>query len=117
MRDCHPERNACGDSLDVIEPHVSQRVEQRVRADFERDSIDPVLARLTALDLPLIDSADGRERIQAAVVLAARGRWSAFEQLAELAEVDWRDALVAAGLADEDWRERLDEQLGRNPAA
>jgi hypothetical protein len=105
------------DRLDVMEPHVTQRVQQRVRTDFERGSIDPVLARLTALDLPRVDSADGRERIQAAVVLAARGRWSEFEQLAELAEVDWRDVLVAAELADEDWRTRLDEQLGPDPAA
>jgi hypothetical protein len=83
--------------------------------NFERGSIDPVPARLTALDLPRVDSADGRKRIQAAVVLAARGRWSEFEQLAELAEVDWRDVLVAAELADEDWRTRLDEQLGPDP--
>jgi len=96
---------------------VSQRVEQRVRSDFERGSIDPALARLAALELPLVDSAAGRERIQAAVVLAARGRWSAFEQLAALAEVDWRDVLVAAGLANDDWRARLDDQLGSDPTA
>jgi hypothetical protein len=103
-------------SLDLIEPQVSHRVEQRVRSDFERGSIDPVLARLAALDLPLVDSTDGRERIQAAIVLAAHGQWSAFEQLADLAEVDWRDVLVSAGLADEDWQARLVEQLGPDRA-
>jgi hypothetical protein len=75
------------------------------------------IASLQTVDLPLAHSEDERERIQAAVVLAARGRWSAFEQLAELAETDWRDVLVAAGLADEDWRTRLDEQFGPDPVA
>jgi hypothetical protein len=87
-------------------------VEQRVRTDFELGSIDEVLARLANLNLPLAESCDGRERIQAAVVLAAGGRWSAFQELAALAEVDWRDVLVAAGLADTDWQTRLEEQLG-----
>jgi hypothetical protein len=100
-----------------MEPGVTQRVEQRFRSDFDGGSIEPALARLADLDLPLVDSADERERIQAAIVLAARGRWSAFEQLAELAEVDWRDVLVAAGLADEDWRTRLIDKLGRGPSA
>lgn len=91
---------------------VSPRLEARVRRDFEAGSVDLVLVRLAELDLPGIGSDVARERIHAAVVLLARGRWAAFEQQALLAQADWRDVLVSAGLADDDWPQRLDEQLG-----
>ena len=72
-------------------------------------SAEPVLGRLSALTLPFIRTAKGRERVQAAVVLLAAGSWVAFERAAALAETDWRDVLVDAGLANEDWSERLEE--------
>jgi hypothetical protein len=94
---------------------VSERVERRVRRDFEPGTADAVLARLAALQLAGAVSDAGRERVQAAVVLGAGGRFAAFERQAALAETDWRDVLVAAALADDDWRARLDVELG--PAA
>ena len=92
-------------------PRVSQRIEHRVRQDFGGASAEAVLNRLAAIDLPLLESEDGRERVQAAIVLLARGRRSAFEQQVALAEVDWRDVLVAAGLGNDDWREQLQTRL------
>jgi hypothetical protein len=90
-----------------------------VKQDFETGSVAPVLARLEGLELPLADSQgeDGRERIQAAILLLADGRWSRFEHEADAAEADWRDVLVAADLAGEDWPERLNELLGPNQAS
>ncbi len=75
--------------------------------------MEPVLARLTGLKLPFIETAVQRERVQAAVVFLAAGSHPAFERSAQQAEIDWRDVLVAAGLANGDWPARLDEQLDR----
>jgi hypothetical protein len=52
------------------------------------------------------------ERIQAAVVICARGQVDRLSDACELAEQDWRDVLTGAGLADEDWRSRLETELG-----
>ncbi|WP_233521588.1 hypothetical protein [Streptomyces triticagri] len=54
----------------------------------------------------------GSERVQAAVVLAARGSVRGFVDAVQLARLDWRDLLMAAGLAHRDWPERLDAELG-----
>jgi hypothetical protein len=109
-----PEAAACDNALlDTLAamPGVSQRIEHRVRQDFGGASADAVLNRLAAIDLPLQESEDGRERVQAAIVLPARGRYSVLERQIELAEVDWRDVLVAARLGDDDWREQLQTRL------
>ena len=93
---------------------VSARLEARIRRDFERGSADEVLRELAELDLRpwrIWDSPDGRERIQAALVVPAHGKYPDFERRLALARVDWRDALVAAGLANGDWRQKLDEVL------
>lgn len=95
-----------------MEGGVSRRLEAAVRRDFDRGSVEPVLTRLSTLNLPLIETDRGLERIQAAIVLVAGGSYSKFERAASQAETDWRDVLVAAGLANEDWPERLGEQLG-----
>jgi hypothetical protein len=55
------------------------------------------------------------ERVQAAVVLAARGDEELLTEAVDLARADWRDVLVAAGLADGNWQHRLDEVLGPDP--
>jgi hypothetical protein len=63
-------------------------------------------------DLPEeVYGGQGRERIQAALVLAAHGTWPGLEDAVALARLDWRDVLVAGGLADDDWPQRLDEAL------
>jgi hypothetical protein len=50
--------------------------------------------------------------VQASVVLWAQGDWGRLEEAADVAQQDWRDALVRAGLADDDWPSRLDVALG-----
>jgi hypothetical protein len=94
----------------------SRRLERRVHTDFgERASL--VLAELATVPetLPLARKQDP-ERLQAALVLPARGTLTEFSSRLSLARIDWRDALVAAGLADSDWSERLDRELGSNGA-
>jgi hypothetical protein len=55
---------------------------------------------------------DGRERVQAAILVLTRTDPDRLAESIRIAERDWRDALVWAGLAQPDWPERLDELLG-----
>jgi hypothetical protein len=72
-----------------------------------------VLERLREIpeSLPLGEKQDP-ERVQAAVVIPARGDLDVFAELVELARVDWRDVLVGSGFGDDDWPVRLDQELG-----
>jgi hypothetical protein len=45
----------------------------------------------------------GRERIQAALVLASRGRRDRFESMVLLLRIDWCDVLMAGGVRQCDW--------------
>jgi hypothetical protein len=58
---------------------------------------------------------DAEQRVQAAIVLAAGGDLARLRQMLDLATVDWRDLLVAAGLADRDWQQQLSIELGAPP--
>jgi len=60
---------------------------------------------------------DSSERLQAALVLGAAGKWNRFVQQLRRLERDWRDVLVVGGLADEDWPVRLAEALPCVPVA
>jgi hypothetical protein len=52
------------------------------------------------------------ERIQAALVLASRGRRERFESMVQLLRMDWRDVLMSGGVGQDDWRAVLDRELG-----
>jgi hypothetical protein len=91
---------------------ASERVKARVRRDFEVGSAEVVLARLDSLSESSSRTDEGLERVQAAIILAARGDYELFNREVALAEIDWRDVLVAGGLANEDWRETLANEFG-----
>ncbi|GIJ09740.1 hypothetical protein Van01_29540 [Micromonospora andamanensis] len=92
-------------------PTPTTRLVNRIRRDFPTPgSSDEVIARLTELPPDAYGRQDA-ERVQAALVLAARGQWSRFAAGMELLREDWRDVLVAGGLAEGDWPERLDAEL------
>jgi hypothetical protein len=88
----------------------SERLIRRIRRDFNRGVDDEVIRRLTALRPD-----DSSERLQAALVLGAGGKWNRFEQQLRRLERDWRDVLIVGGLADEDWPARLSAELPGEP--
>jgi hypothetical protein len=89
---------------------LTPRLQRRVHRDFPVDA-EFVLATLGDLRPPLLHGGDG-ERVLAAIVLRAGGDLAQLGRMVELAGVDWRDALVAAGLEHADWPQRLDAELG-----
>ncbi|WP_062312417.1 hypothetical protein [Demequina rhizosphaerae] len=87
---------------------VGDRIAERAADDFGR-SAPRVVSALERLPVSL--SADP-ERIQAAVLIAARGDLTMLDDALDHAREDHRDLLDRAGLAGGDWRERLDAALG-----
>jgi hypothetical protein len=88
-------------------PAVSQRVEARVRRDFDPADVERVLAMLEGLDA----GKQSAERYHAAVVILARGE---LERVEWAVGIDWRDAFVWSGLGG-NWYPRLDAEFGPEP--
>jgi hypothetical protein len=86
------------------------RLRKGISRDFPPGTAEKVTVYLARLDTETFDGQDP-ERVQAAVVLASDGEWQRFTALCRLAELDWRDALVAGGLANDDWPDRLNAEL------
>jgi hypothetical protein len=89
---------------------ISDRVTKWVEGAFPAADAERVLTELRNLR-PQAYGRQDPERIQAAVVIRTEGDWDEFHNRLALANRDWRDSLVAAGLAHGDWPQRLDEAL------
>jgi hypothetical protein len=89
------------------------RLHRRIRRDFpEPGSAAEILGLLAELPHQSGHDILGTERVQAAIILLAKGDITRFRHALTLSTQDWRDVLVAAGLADENWPTRLDQELG-----
>lgn len=92
---------------------ISDRLQAYVRRRFAPDEVEPIFGLLAEVVYEEPGSTEeGIERIQAAVVLIADGDVQRLLRAMEMAQDDWRDVLVAAGLAHEGWPERLGVALG-----
>jgi hypothetical protein len=89
---------------------LTWRLSNRIGRDFPPGTAEKVRGYLAGLGADAFDGQDP-ERIQAAVVLGADGKWEQFIAAFRLLKVDWRDVLVAGGLANADWRDRLNAEL------
>jgi len=89
------------------------RLQRRIRRDFPEPGSAPEVMRLLD-DLPRRTgkSIHGSERVQAAIILLARGGIQRLRDAITLSTEDWRDLLIAADLAHDDWPARLDRELG-----
>jgi hypothetical protein len=94
---------------------VTPRLRKRIEHDFPPGAAMDVLRYLDSLSDSECGGQAG-ERVQAALVLASRGRRERFESMVQLLRMDWRDVLMAGGLGDDDWREVLDRELGVSDA-
>ena len=90
---------------------VTRRVERYVQEHFQPSEAELVLAALSDWRISYDEEPPG-ERLIAAVVLASDGRLDGVDDAFRIAEQDWRDLLVGAGLADGDWPAVLDARLG-----
>jgi hypothetical protein len=81
---------------------LSPETRRRVDALFDgsaRESVVALLITQCAANLPLWVNADerGLERIRFAVLKLSNGDLTELQRAVQMAQVDWRDVLVAAG--------------------
>ena len=101
---------------------VSPLVRRYVAHAYPTELQPGVLERLAALSEPPSEPqwAETRERVQMGILLVAAGAPTHLESAFALAQTDWRDLLVSAGLANADWpavlQRALRSQLSQNEA-
>jgi hypothetical protein len=94
---------------------LTGRLEARIERDFppaDRPGVVHSLERVDLGDWLSTQPPTGRERVLGAVLILTRGETERLASSIAIAERDWRDALVWAGLAQPDWPERLEAFLG-----
>lgn len=91
----------------------SPRIAERLAADFGATA-PSMLSSLERLSVP--PQADP-ERIHAAILLAAHGSQTLFQDALKHAIEDWRDLLDRASLAADGWGDVIDAEFGHNPPA
>ena len=75
------------------------RILERIYADFSGADVDTVIQKLvTTRALPMI--AKDWPRLQMAILEVACGDTARLEDALQLAEIDWRDLLLEAGMAE-----------------
>jgi len=98
---------------------VSALVRSEVEERFPAEHVGTVVAELEQLEGAInprgYDDPYGRDRIQLAVLLYARGDLHRLRSAIETARVDWRDLLVGCGLANNDWPDVLSRAGFRVP--
>ena len=86
----------------------SPRITERLATDFG-GAAPRMLSTLERLKVtPKVDP----ERVHAAILMAARGNETMFQDAVEHAQSDWRDLLDRTGLADDGWRGLVDAEFG-----
>ncbi len=75
------------------------RILERIYADFSGADVDTVIQKLvTTRAFPTI--AKDWPRLQMAILEVARGDTRRLDHALQLAEIDWRDLLMEAGMAE-----------------
>ena len=69
----------------------------------DRELVSALLIEDCGAGLPFLEKADpiGLERVRFAVLKLSGGNFDAFQRALDLAKVDWRDVLVAAGFGSD----------------
>lgn len=91
-------------------PGLTAEVEAEVRDRFGEEEAALILDVLASTSLPFLDDVTRireRARVHMAVLKLADGTLAGFDRALQLAQIDWRDALVTAGLGNEDWPDVL----------
>jgi hypothetical protein len=96
---------------------LTPRLVRHIKRSFPPAAQAATIAALERVDLGDWRSTQpplGRERVLAAVLAIARGDPTRLPTAIEIAERDWRGALVWGGYDSGDWSARLDALLGED---
>ncbi|MEA2607464.1 MAG: hypothetical protein QOI00_2221 [Chloroflexota bacterium] len=95
----------------ALTPRLARKVEDDF-AEIDRPGVIDALERVNLGSWRSTEPPVGRERVLAAILVLTRGESARLAESIQIAERDWRDALVWAELGQPDWPRRLDELLG-----
>jgi hypothetical protein len=101
--------------VDPVPIPLTRRLAAKVELDFpeiEREAVIHALERVNLGAWRATQPPYGRERVLAAILVLTRTDPDRLAKSIRVAERDWRNALVWAGLGNGDWPARLDELLG-----
>lgn len=85
---------------DPLRPNVTAAITALFAPEEQETVATMLIEECNAVQLHS-SSADGLERIQLAVLKLSNGEVDTFLAAAELAQLDWRDALMAAGFGED----------------
>ena len=94
---------------------MKRRISDSVRLHFKNFNPD-----VTRRMIEILESAsfprpgDNIERIQISVIILSKGDFHAFSEILKVAQEDWRDVVVGAGLGGANWREVLQFKLNNS---
>jgi hypothetical protein len=80
---------------------VQAVIEKLFAETGDRETVRAILLEECGESLPLAGNPDQIERIQLAVLKVSRGEAGKFLETAALAQMDWRDVLMAAGFGSD----------------
>jgi len=83
-----------------LRPNVTAAITALFALD-ERETISEMLIEECNAERLHSSTAEGLERIQLAILKLSNGEVDKFLAAAELAQIDWRDALMAAGFGND----------------
>lgn len=85
-------------------------VPERIRSLIDREFRPPSRAEQVARAIARLnkDHMDDPERTAAAIIILLRRDPDGLDRFIDLAQTDWRDLYMAAGLGHEDWRDRIE---------
>ena len=98
---------------------IAAEIRRLIEREFARehwDVVSELLAAKCATNLPLLGDAphEAIERIQFAVIKLCNGKFDELDRHIAIANIDWRDTLVAAGFGHsvQAHRRWFDERMG-----
>lgn len=89
---------------------ISEAMGSLIRDKFPSSEATAILDAISSLDEQDLDGQDP-DRIVGAILILKKRRTASLEAIVRLAETDWRDLLMGAGLADDDWSFHLGDAI------
>jgi len=90
---------------------VTARIRNRIAQDFPAPGSADEVTRLVS-GATCCGWGSSPERVQASILLWARGDVGRVRDAVATAKADYRDAVTLGGLAQADWEQKLDTELG-----
>lgn len=98
--------------LEIMKNHISNLVHSYVQ-NFSVEIARRMIEVLENVSFPR--PGDNIERIQISIIILSKGDLDVFFEILKVAQEDWRDVVVGAGLGGANWRDVTANNSGNQP--